>query len=59
MYNEETNEKQKQAKKHIDYVKTFHEKFGDILVKQSPEFWKLLLFDLFKKLLEHKEKTNE
>ena len=36
MYNTEKNDKQKMAKKHIDYVKTFYDKFGDILTKQSP-----------------------
>ena len=59
MYCIEKNEKQKMAKKHIDYVKTFYEKFGDILAKLSPEYWKLLLFDLFRKILDHKEDSND
>lgn len=37
--------------KHIDHVKTFYDKFGEILVKESPEFWKLLLFDILKKIV--------
>lgn len=59
MYCPEKNDKQKMAKKHIDYVKTFYDKFGEILIKQSPEYWKLLLFDLFRRILECKESSNE
>lgn len=59
LYTEEKAKKQQLVRKHIDYVKTFHEKFGEILEKASPEFWKLLLFDLLKKLVEFKELSNE
>lgn len=59
MYNTEKNDKQKQAKKHLDYVKTFYDKFSDILIKNSPEYWKLLLFDLFRKILDCKLQSNE
>lgn len=38
----------------MDYVKTFYDKFGEILHEQSPDFWKLLLFDLLKKVLSGK-----
>lgn len=59
MYSEEKNQKQKEAKKHIDYVKTFYEKFGEILQEQSPEHWKLLLFDVLNRVLEFKGKDEE
>lgn len=59
LYSEEKTNKQKEVRKHIDYVKTFHDKFGEILEKKSPEFWKLLLFDLLKKIVECKDMPDE
>ena len=43
----------------MDYINTFLEKFGDVLVKHSPEFWKLLMFDLLEKIEKSKNKPNE
>jgi hypothetical protein len=33
-----------------NYVQEFHEKFKSVLMKASPEFWTLLLFDILKEL---------
>jgi hypothetical protein len=45
-------------KKHFDHVKTFHEKFGDIILKHSPEYWKILLFELLDKVEKSKGRPN-
>lgn len=51
--------KDKQDKLHVNFVQDFFDQFGDILMKQSPEHWKFLMYSLFENLNNNKGNTDD
>lgn len=48
--------KERENKLHTNFVQDFHSEFGGILIQQSPEYWKMLMYELFERL--HKNRGN-
>ena len=44
LFHEIENVKSREKKLHANFVQDFYSEFGEILVQQSPEFWKTIMY---------------
>ena len=59
LFHEFHHQQAREQKLHANFVQDFYSEFGSILVQQSPEFWKTLMYELFERLYKSKEKADD